>query len=172
MSKRRDFDEDEGQPTHIIFLKVLFFLSIVVFIAGVILLVQGPQQGKTTMSIVGIALCGASILTAGISFGTAFEPELTKMKMKKERYIQKETEHIQEDMSARNADIKYRATKKSARAFSEGWRLEKCPFCGDKVSGDEQFCDKCGKSLYSQCKSCKTINTGDSKFCKKCGKEL
>ena len=47
-----------------------------------------------------------------------------------------------------------------------------CPFCGEAIDADAQFCDKCGKPLCTFCPDCGEANSLDARFCKKCGKPL
>ena len=47
-----------------------------------------------------------------------------------------------------------------------------CPFCGEAIDADAQFCDKCGKPLCKFCPDCGEANSLDACFCKKCGKPL
>lgn len=47
-----------------------------------------------------------------------------------------------------------------------------CPFCGEAIDADAQFCDKCGKPLRKFCPDCGEANSLDACFCKKCGKPL
>ena len=47
-----------------------------------------------------------------------------------------------------------------------------CPFCGEAIDADAQFCDKCGKPLSKFCPDCGEANSLDACFCKKCGKPL
>lgn len=161
----------DKQPGHIILFKVLFCVFALAIIAGIIIVCVTPSE-QDNLLLVGVCLIPGGFFLALIFMVAGFAPEFEKMRIRKEQYIQRQTEMLQEDIRARDADIGYRALKKRARAIHEGWRLENCPSCGDAISGDEQFCDKCGKALYVKCKHCKTIHSADSKFCRKCGKEL
>ena len=156
------------QPKHIIVLKVLFYIALAHILIGILLLSILARKHVD----IGLYFLFLGMLPIIPLAFFAFEPEFEKMRMKKERYIQQSTEDLQEDMASRNAGIHFRATKIRAGAFREGWIVEQCPHCGDRVSGDEQFCDKCGHALYVECKKCKSINVGDSKYCKKCGVKL
>ena len=169
-------NNDNKQPAHIIVFKVLvfFIFPTVPLIAKIVLskLAVNNVEIFTNLKLFGIMISVTCLVLALGLVPVAFSPEFRKMKWKKDQYIQRQTETLQEDFAARDSDIHYRATKKRSRAFIDGLTYERCPFCGDDVAGDEQFCNKCGKALYIKCKSCKTVNMGDSKFCKKCGKDL
>ena len=49
-----------------------------------------------------------------------------------------------------------------------------CKICGDRIEGNEMFCNSCGANLRENklCKACGTQNELDDKFCRKCGKQL
>ena len=47
-----------------------------------------------------------------------------------------------------------------------------CPFCGEAIDADAQFCDKCGNPLSKFCPDCGEANSLDACFCKKCGNPL
>lgn len=50
-----------------------------------------------------------------------------------------------------------------------------CPSCGEKITGDQQYCLKCGtdlKSLKVRCPRCSQINAKDTGTCVRCGARL
>ena len=49
---------------------------------------------------------------------------------------------------------------------------ERCPNCGDKITKEELFCDKCGHKLRSKCPECGHINEPNTEYCIKCGCKL
>ena len=49
---------------------------------------------------------------------------------------------------------------------------ERCPNCGDKITKEELFCDKCGHKLRSKCPECGHINEPNAEYCIKCGCKL
>ena len=52
--------------------------------------------------------------------------------------------------------------------------INKCLFCGSKISESDNFCGKCGAKfkLQTECSNCGTKNSHKARFCKKCGKSL
>ena len=47
-----------------------------------------------------------------------------------------------------------------------------CPSCGDKITEEELFCNKCGKPLRRQCPKCNHVNSIKNDYCEKCGEKL
>ena len=56
--------------------------------------------------------------------------------------------------------------------FGKGGK--KCPSCGNAVTDDMAFCNKCGTKLPVQktCPNCGNIVSDDMAFCNKCGTKL
>lgn len=68
-----------------------------------------------------------------------------------------------------------RAAELAAKAnsfFGKGGK--KCPSCGNAVTADMAFCNKCGAKLPVQktCPNCGNVVTDDMAFCNKCGTKL
>ena len=55
---------------------------------------------------------------------------------------------------------KYNSIKKKTRSVKQGLAVENCPHCGDNVDADENFCNKCGYSIYAEtkCNKCNSLN--------------
>ena len=94
------------------------------------------------------------------------------MKMKKDLYVQSKNRELQEEYLSTDADIHHRSIKKRARSVKQGLSVENCPKCGDKVDANENFCSKCGSSIYKKCNKCNTINESSDTFCRNCGNQL
>jgi predicted RNA-binding Zn-ribbon protein involved in translation (DUF1610 family) len=48
----------------------------------------------------------------------------------------------------------------------------RCPNCGDRITKEELFCNKCGHKLKSKCPECGHINEPNTEYCIKCGCKL
>ena len=69
-----------------------------------------------------------------------------------------------------------RAAELAAKAnsfFGKGGG-KKCPSCGNAVTAEMAFCNKCGAKLPVQktCPNCGNVVTDDMAFCNKCGTKL
>ncbi len=49
---------------------------------------------------------------------------------------------------------------------------ERCPNCGDRITKEELFCNKCGHKLRNKCPECGFINEPNDNYCVKCGHKL
>ena len=49
---------------------------------------------------------------------------------------------------------------------------ERCPKCGDRITKEELFCNKCGHQLRKKCPKCDFINEPSNNYCVKCGEKL
>ena len=49
---------------------------------------------------------------------------------------------------------------------------ERCPKCGDRITKEELFCNKCGNQLRKKCPKCDFINEPSNNYCVKCGEKL
>lgn len=172
----KEKDIMKNQPIHCIFLKIAWILSLIGSIGGVIwffsIITIERDNGSFIPLMISMILFGVgTCLVFGI-FKKAFEPELENMKMKKDLYIQDKTKHMQEELASTDADIHHRSIKKRARSVKQGLNIENCPKCGDKVDANENFCSKCGYSIFTKCNKCNTVNESTDAFCRICGNKL
>lgn len=159
------------QPLHCVFLKIVWIISLILFIVGCLWLIYNLIIPGPGVLIATILTSISSFFVFGI-FKKAFEPELENMKMKKDLYIQDKTKHMQEELASTDADIQHRSIKKRTRSVKQGLNIENCPKCGDKVDANENFCSKCGYSIFTKCNKCKTVNESTDAFCRNCGNKL
>lgn len=164
------------QPSHCIFLKIIWIFSLIGSIVGSIwffsIITIERDNGSMAPGIISMILAGVSICLVFGLFNKAFEPELESMKMKKELYIQEKTKNMQEEYFSTDADIHHRSIKKRTKSVKQGLSVENCPKCGDKVDANENFCSKCGAPIYTKCNECNTVNKTTDEFCRNCGKKL
>lgn len=164
------------QPTHCILRKVLWGILLGL---GVILTIAGAcfwgrlAGGNGSVGMVIVIMLGATALTASCGMTAwAFEPELDKMRKKRELYKKKQGKDLEAEYYAEEADIHSRAIKKRSRAVKEGFSNETCMYCGDVIESNEKFCSKCGHSITLKCPKCNTKSSAGDKFCRNCGESL
>ncbi len=164
------------QPTHCVLRKVLWGILLGF---GVIASIIGATfwgrlaggNGSVYMVIVIMLGACAFVVACGI-IPWAFEPELDKMRKKRELYKKHQGRELEEEFYSVDADIHHRSIKKRTRSVRQGISVENCPNCGDKVDANENFCSKCGAQIYKKCPKCKTVNEAGDTFCRNCGKSL
>lgn len=130
-------------------------------------------DGNGSVGMVIILMLGSVAFV--IACGTitwAFEPELDKMRKKRELYKKQQGSALEEEYYSVDADIHHRAIKKKSRSVKQGLEIENCPKCGDKVDANENFCSKCGAEIYKKCEKCETVNQAGDEFCRNCGNKL
>ena len=134
-------------PKFYLGLKITGFLMLVIgitlFVLGII--IKQPFGSFTTptfaLLVPGLVLVTFSISTIAVSFS----PEIEKIKIEKNRYIQEETKEDLTAMANNTADITGGAIKRTARAVKEGLKNTKyCKHCGEEIDADSVFCNKCG----------------------------
>ena len=150
------------QPTHCIVRKiiwgVLLGLGIMMCLAGLSFINKLAEGDGSVLMVIVIMLGVASLITACGIIPWAFEPELDKMKKKRELYKKQQGRAYEEEYYSVDADIHHRSIKKRSRSLKQGISIEKCPNCGDSVDANENFCNKCGTEIYNKCPKCETVN--------------
>ena len=162
------------QPKHCIVLKIIWITCLIISILGFvcIFLYLTDVTGSGTMILGLIGISALIIVVWPPIYTKAFEPERAKMKAERDLYIQSITKDMQEEYLSTDADINHRSIKKRVRSVKQGLKNEQCPNCGDKVDGNENFCNKCGAAIYKTCKKCKSVNESTDEYCRTCGNKL
>ena len=76
-----------------------------------------------------------------------FIPNISKMAIKTNRYLQEENKQDLTDIANTSADISSEAITKTTRAVKEGLKETMyCKHCGSQIDIDSKFCKVCGKS--------------------------
>ena len=166
-----------NKPAHLIFRKIAWSFFLVIGLILVFFAIRSfitPFGEGKNIATGWMLLMFAAIplmLCAGI-FKWAFEAELDKMKKRRELYKKHQGKELEEEYYSVDADIHHRSIKKRTRSVKQGLSAEKCPKCGDLVDANENFCSKCGASIYNKCEKCNTINEANDEYCRSCGTKL
>ena len=165
------------QPIHLIIRKIVWSFLLIVGLILLFLAVRsfslplpdGKNMAQGYMLLM-FAACPL-IICIGI-FKWAFESELDKLSKRRELYKKHQGKELEEEVYSVDADIHHRSIKKRTRSVKQGLSVENCPKCGDKVDANENFCSKCGSSIYIKCNKCNTVNETTDVFCRNCGNKL
>jgi len=166
-----------NKPTHLIFRKIVWSILLVIVIVALFLAFRfflTPFGDGKNIAIAWMILMFTAVpfmLCIGI-FKWAFETELDKMKKSRELYKKHQGKELEEEYYSVDADIHHRSIKKRTRSIKQGLAVEKCPKCGDSVDANENYCSKCGVSIYKKCEKCNTINEANDEYCRSCGTKL
>lgn len=134
-------------PKFYLGLKITGFLmlaiGITLFVLGII--IRQPF-GSFTEPTFALLIPGLVIVTFSIpAIAISFSPEIEKIRIEKNRYIQEETKEDLTAIADNTADITTGAIKRTARAVREGLKNTKyCKHCGEEIDVDSVFCNKCG----------------------------
>ena len=135
-------------PKFYLGLKITGFLMLVIGITLVVLgiIIRQPFGSFTEQPTFALLVPGIFIVTFSIpAIAISFSPEIEKIKIEKNRYIQEETKEDLTAMADNTADITGGAIKRTARAVREGLKNTKyCKHCGVEIDADSVFCNKCG----------------------------
>lgn len=128
----------------LIFTILLIIAAISAVVSAVLITLGTIQVGKFNSgeAMIGIYLIPVAVVTALIGF----VPEMHRMAVRTERYMQQQTKDDKKQMANTKADISSEAISTTTRAIKEGLKDTKyCPHCGEKIPADSKFCKKCGK---------------------------
>ncbi len=166
------------QPTHCVLRKVfwgiLLGVGVLMFIICLAWQIKDNSSNgnDSVFPIIGVMLGFCAIAVACGIIPWAFEPELDKMRKKRELYKKQQGRELEAEYYAEDANIHSMAIKKRTRAVKEGLKEERCANCGDLIESNEKYCSKCGKQTSLKCPKCKTKNMSTDKYCRNCGEKL
>ena len=165
------------QPKHLIVRKIIWGFLLILGLILLFLAINSfssplPDGANIAKGYMLLMFASCPIMTCiGIS-KWAFEAELDKMSKRRELYKKYQGKELEEELYSVDADVHHRSIKKRTRSVKQGLSVENCPKCGDKVDANENFCSKCGCSIYTKCNKCNTVNEATDAFCRNCGNKL
>lgn len=137
---------DNKKPKHFIVCKVFGILFLIVGIAGFVLSFTNFGNFDNNFFMIGGTLGSFGIFLGVALTFVGFSPEIRKMNIKSEKYIQKENEEDLSDLAEMSADISSKAITKTVKSVEKGLKDTKfCKYCGAEIDADSKFCSHCGK---------------------------
>ena len=134
------------KPFSLIIFKIVGIAGIACALFGIILSIRGFGDFETNNFMIGGFLTTFGLFI-GISFSIlGFRPEISKMAIQSQKYIQEENKEALKEISDTTAEIHANAVKTIANAAAEGFSQNTvfCKECGEKIDSDSKFCRHCG----------------------------
>ena len=126
--------------------KIVGVIGLILLITSFVLLYGGFDDFHSNNFIIGIMLLPISFISTFVGLTNGFIPEITKMRVKTQKYIQQENKEDLTDIATTTADIHSDAVTSMAQAVQKGLNETKfCKYCGAKIDVDSLFCSQCGK---------------------------
>ena len=136
----------DKKPKHFIILKIVGFIGIAVAIIGFILSVTGFGDFESNNFMIGGTLASLGLFVSVPCLVLGFRPEISKMNVKTQKWIQDQNKEDLTDIASTKADISKEAITTTIKAVKDGWQNEiYCKHCGEKIDADSKFCKACGK---------------------------
>lgn len=136
----------DKKPKHFITLKIVGFIGIAVAIIGFILSVTGFGDFESNNFMIGGALACLGLFVSVPCLVLGFGPEISKMNVKTQKWIQDQNKEDLTDIASTKADINKEAITTTIKAVKDGLQNEiYCKHCGEKIDADSKFCKACGK---------------------------
>jgi hypothetical protein len=134
------------KPLLFLILKIVGFFCLAIALLGIVLVINGFGDFETNNFMIGGFLTTFGLFI-GISFSIlGFRPEISKMAIQSQKYIQEENKEALKEISDTTAEINANAVKTIANAVAEGFSQNTvfCKECGEKIDSDSKFCRHCG----------------------------
>ena len=134
------------KPSVFTILKIVGFCGFAAALLGIILTITGFNDFESNNFMI-----GGFLATFGFFIGFSctilgFSPELSKMSVKTQKYIQNENKEDLKEIADTSAEIHAEAVTTIAHAAAEGFSQNTvfCKECGEKIDSDSKFCRHCG----------------------------
>ena len=129
-----------------IIFRIIGIMGIAAGILGVILAITGFGDFESNNFMI-----GGFLATFGFFIGISctvigFLPEMSKMTVQTQKYIQNENKEDLKEIADTAAEIHAEAVTTIAHAAAEGFSQNTvfCKECGEKIDSDSKFCRHCG----------------------------
>ena len=134
------------KPFSFIIFRIIGIMGIAAGILGVILTITGFGDFESNNFMI-----GGFLATFGFFIGISctvigFLPEMSKMTVQTQKYIQNENKEDLKEIADTAAEIHAEAVTTIAHAAAEGFSQNTvfCKECGEKIDSDSKFCRHCG----------------------------
>ena len=135
-----------NKPKHFLIFKLIGFVSLMVALAGLVLLIVGFGDFEHNWFLFGILMLPIGFFGAALGLVNGFMPEISRATARSASYIQKQNKDALKEIANTSAEINKEAVATIASAVSEGLGEKMfCKHCGKRIDADSKFCSFCGK---------------------------
>ena len=135
-----------NKPKHFLIFKLIGFVSLMVALAGLVLLIVGFGDFEHNWFLFGMLMLPIGFFGAALGLVNGFMPEISRATARSASYIQKQNKDALKEIANTSAEINKEAVATIASAVSEGLGEKMfCKHCGKRIDADSKFCSFCGK---------------------------
>ena len=135
-----------NKPKHFLIFKLIGFVSLMVALAGLVLLIVGFGDFEHNWFLFGMFMLPVGFFGAALGLVNGFMPEISRATARSASYIQKQNKDALKEIANTSAEINKEAVATIASAVSEGLGEKMfCKHCGKRIDADSKFCSFCGK---------------------------
>ena len=135
-----------NKPKHFLIFKLIGFVSLMVALAGLVLLIVGFGDFEHNWFLFGILMLPIGFFGAVLGLVNGFMQEISRATARSASYIQKQNKDALKEIANTSAEINKEAVATIASAVSEGLGEKTfCKHCGKRIDADSKFCSFCGK---------------------------